>query len=157
MPFPKRRFPPPHPPVPAAPYIGGVEWDATNYLASHVDLVNGLIASLPTVEERNGLRSDLRVSSFEKVLGKNLRICKEKLYPAVHEGLKLWVSAAAEDGWDYQLVREGPPRDVLNTTPSSPIKGCPKKRGGIVSESPPKLELDVGNHTKETPVDDGWI
>lgn len=157
IPFSKRRFPPPHPPVPAAPYIGGVEWDATNYLASHIDLINALIASLPSAEDRNALRSDLRASGFEKVMGKSLRTCKEKLYPAVHEGLKLWVSTAAEDGWDYQIVREGPPRDAPDTTPSSPVKGSPKKKGGIVSEAPPKLELNVGNPAKGHEVDDGWI
>ncbi|KAL1959307.1 hypothetical protein VTO42DRAFT_2494 [Malbranchea cinnamomea] len=158
IPFSKRRFPPPHPPVPAAPYIGGVEWDATNYLAGHVDLINGLIASLPTTEERNSLRADLRASGFEKVMGKSLRTCKEKLYPAVHEGLKLWVSAAAEDGWDYTLVREGPPRNATDSTPCSPVKGnSPMKRAGIVSDTPPKLELDVGSPVKGNTGDHGWI
>lgn len=52
-PYHQRHFPPPRPPVPAAPYVGGVEWDATNYLAAHLDLLNGLIASLPTAEARN--------------------------------------------------------------------------------------------------------
>jgi len=45
---------------------GGVEWDATNYLASHLDMLNGILACLPTREERNALREELLVSGWEK-------------------------------------------------------------------------------------------
>ncbi|KAJ5716930.1 hypothetical protein N7488_002576 [Penicillium malachiteum] len=142
-PYSQRHFPPPRPPVPAAPYVGGVEWDATNYLAAHLDLLNGLIASLPTAEERNQLRSELRASGFEKVMGGSLRTCKEKFYSGVHECLRTWVAAAAEDGWAYTMVREGPPRSGEPGSPTkSPKKvapGSPKK--GLVDEKPPKLEL----------------
>ncbi|KAJ5101675.1 Diaphanous GTPase-binding [Penicillium alfredii] len=138
-------LPPPRPPVPAAPYVGGVEWDATNYLAAHLDLLNGLIASLPTADERNQLRSELRASGFEKVMGCSLRTCKEKFYFSVHDCLRIWVAAAVDDGWAYTLVREGPPR---GGEPGSPCKspkkvpGSPKK--GLVDEKPPKLELALG-------------
>ncbi|PGG99972.1 hypothetical protein AJ80_09258 [Polytolypa hystricis UAMH7299] len=142
QPFATQYFPPPRPPVPAAPYVGGVEWDATNYFANHLDLINGLLAALPTTEERNSLRADLRASGFEKVMGGSLRTCKEKFYPAVHDGLRLWVSAAIEDGWDYLFVREGPPRDAGTCMPKSPIKS--PKKGGVVSEEAPKLDLNVG-------------
>ncbi|KAJ5544255.1 Diaphanous GTPase-binding [Penicillium frequentans] len=139
----QRHFPPPRPPVPAAPYVGGVEWDATNYLAAHLDLLNGLIASLPTIDERNQLRSELRASGFEKVMGGTMRTCKEKFYSSVHECLRTWVAAAVEDGWPYTLVREGPPRSGEPGSPTkSPKKsapGSPKK--GLVDEGPPKLEL----------------
>ena len=142
-PFLQRHFPSPRPPVPAAPYVGGVEWDATNYLAAHLDLLNGLVASLPTTEERNQLRSELRASGFEKVMGGSLRTCKEKFYSSVHECLRTWVAAAVEDGWPYTLVREGPPR---SSEPGSPTKspkksapGSPKK--GVVEEKPPQLHL----------------
>ncbi|KAJ5595266.1 Diaphanous GTPase-binding [Penicillium hispanicum] len=142
-PFSQRHFPPPRPPVPAAPYVGGVEWDATNYLAAHLDLLNGLVASLPTAEERNQLRSELRASGFEKVMGGSLRTCKEKFYSAVHECLRTWVAAAVEDGWPYTLVREGPPRSGEPGSPTkSPKKatpGSPKK--GLVDEKPPQLNL----------------
>lgn len=140
--FNDRHFPPPRPPVPAAPYVGGVEWDATNYLAAHLDLMNGLIASLPSVEARNRLREELRASGFEKVMGGSLRTCKEKFYSSIHECLRTWVAAAIEDGWAYHHVREGPPRPG---EPGSPIKspkkapGSPKK--GLVDEKPPKLDL----------------
>ncbi|KAF7717997.1 Uncharacterized protein PECH_004700 [Penicillium ucsense] len=139
-----RHFPSPRPPVPAAPYVGGVEWDATNYLAAHLDLLNGLIAYLPTREDRNQLRSELRASGFEKVMGGSLRTCKEKFYSAVHECLRTWVAAALEDGWPYMVVREGPPR----TEPSSPAKspkkaapGSPKK--GLLDDKPPQLNLNL--------------
>ncbi|KAJ6029540.1 hypothetical protein N7460_004117 [Penicillium canescens] len=142
-PYVERHFPPPRPPVPAAPYVGGVEWDATNYLAAHLDLVNGLIASLPTSDERNKLRAELRSSGFEKVMGGSLRTCKEKFYSSVHDCLRTWVAAAADDGWPYTFVREGPPRTGEPGSPTkSPKKsapGSPKK--GLVDERPPKLEL----------------
>ncbi|KAL4865853.1 hypothetical protein BDV12DRAFT_173806 [Aspergillus spectabilis] len=134
----ERHFPVPRPPVPAAPYVGGVEWDATNYLAAHIDLVNGLIACLPTAEERNQLRSELRASGFEKVMGGTLRTCKEKFYSSVHDCLRTWVSAAVEDGWPYLAVREGPPRQDTRSPLKSPTKS-PKK--SAFDEKPPKLDL----------------
>lgn len=142
MSYRKRHFPAPRPPVPAAPYVGGVEWDATNYLAAHLDLMNGLVASLPTSEERNQLRDEFRASGFEKVMGGSLRTCKEKFYSSVHDCLKTWVAAAVDDGWPYTSVREGPPRPEPGSPSKSPIKaaaGSPRK--GVLDEQPPKLEL----------------
>lgn len=106
----RRHFPKERIIVPAQPYVGGVEWDATNYLADHLDLLNALLACLPTNEERNAMRSELAISGFEQLMGKTLRTCKEKLYPSVHEALKTWVAAAVDDGWETKLVRQGPPR-----------------------------------------------
>ncbi|EKV04737.1 hypothetical protein PDIG_87290 [Penicillium digitatum PHI26] len=142
-PYNERHFPAPRPPVPAAPYVGGVEWDATNYLAAHLDLVNGLIAVLPTPDERNQLRDELRASGFEKVMGGSLRTCKEKFYSSVHDCLRTWVAAAADDGWPYTLVREGPPRAAEHGSPTkSPKKSAPgSPRKGLVDERPPRLEL----------------
>ena len=148
----KIHFPPPRPPVPAAPYVGGVEWDATNYLAAHLDLMNGIIASLPTQAERNNLRGELRASGFEKVMGGSLRTCKEKFYGAVHDGLRTWVAAAVADGWKEKDVREGPPPEIR-----SPKKGAgsPSKKKDMA----PKLELDVGvGMLKEgKKEDEGWL
>lgn len=147
-------FPHERPPVPAAPYVGGVEWEATNYLASHLDLMNALIASLPTRAERNQLRQELKVSSFEKCMGGSLRTCKEKFYGAVHDGLRTWVSAAVEDGWDTRDVRNGPPREEVKQ------KTSPKK---IKKEEPPRiemprLELGVGVSAEGGHGDDcGWL
>ncbi|OJJ49049.1 hypothetical protein ASPZODRAFT_129428 [Penicilliopsis zonata CBS 506.65] len=154
----QRHFPAIRPPVPAAPYVGGVEWDATNYLASHLDLMNGLLASLPGMNERNQLRTELRASGFEKVMGGSLRTCKEKFYSAIHDCLRTWIAAAIEDGWPYTMVREGPPRPGEPGSPTkSPLKAVgvsPKK--GLIDERPPKLELALdlpvnnqSSHTEE--------
>lgn len=158
-----RHFPTPRPPVPAAPYVGGVEWDATNYLAAHIDLLNGIIASLPTCEERNQLRAEFRASGFEKVMGGSLRICKEKFYFSVHDCLRTWVAAAVEDQWPHLAVREGPPRPEPGSPTKSPRKapgGSPRK--GLVDERPPKLELalDLPANSRVYPKNDpvgNWI
>ena len=149
-----KHFPGERPPVPAAPYIGGVEWDATNYLAVHVDLLNGLIASLQMREERRMLRQELKDSGFEKCMGHSLRTCTTKFYGAVHAGLTTWIGAAREDGWDVRYVKEGPNQDELIRTPS------PKKRKH--EEPAPKLDipkLDLGGTVgaKIAMNDDGWL
>ena len=150
-----RHFPQERPPVPAAPYVGGVEWEATNYLASHLDLLNAIIACTgPTAAERNALRADLRISGFERCLGGSLRTCKEKFYGAVHDGLRTWVAAAYEDGWDVRDVRYGPPPpETPRSRGASPAKKTPKKQAKAGGQQPaksddvPKLEipkLDLG-------------
>jgi hypothetical protein len=161
-----RHFPQERPPVAAAPYVGGVEWEATNYLASHLDLMNAIIACAATKEERNNLRGEFHISGWERCLGGSLRLCKEKFYSSVHNGLRTWVAAAAEDGWDVRDVRYGPPPEVR-----SPVK---KAGGGQKTkiEPPPKLEmpkLDFGSEKPKSAVaaaaalaaakndDDGWL
>lgn len=139
-PYRQRHFPKARAPVAAAPYKGGVEWDATHYLATHLDLLNALIATTPTLQDRNKLREDLRASGFEKVMGKSLRVCKEKLYGAVHAALKTWVAAAAEDGWPVRDVQIGPVADP--STPRSHSKS-PSKGKGSAPELP-KLSLGAG-------------
>ncbi|TPX10173.1 uncharacterized protein E0L32_001370 [Thyridium curvatum] len=120
-----QNFPQERPPVPAAPYVGGVEWEATNYLASHLDLMNAILACTPTRHARNLLREQLRVSGIERCLGGSLRLCKEKFYGAVHDGLRTWVAAAHEDGWDVQDVRYGPPAES-RSPPKKNIAPAPK-------------------------------
>ncbi|KAL8769095.1 MAG: hypothetical protein Q9209_004881 [Squamulea sp. 1 TL-2023] len=143
-------FPQERPPIPAAPYIGGVEWDATNYLATHMDLFNGLIACLPTREERNHLRQELKDSGFEKCMGASLRTCKEKWYGYVHSCLSTWVGAALADGWDVKEVREGPKRD--ETVMRSPKKAKVKMEDAPKLEMP-KLSLGISDGNG----DDGWL
>ncbi|EKG13135.1 Diaphanous GTPase-binding protein [Macrophomina phaseolina MS6] len=134
----QQHFPQPRPPVPAAPYVGGVEWDATNYISTHLDLMNGLLASLPSVEERNNLRQELRSSGFEKVMGGQLRTCKEKFYGAVHDGLKTWVKAAVADGWEVKDVRMGPREEKT----VSPKKTAPRKKKDVPPQiQTPKVEI----------------
>ncbi|OLN85205.1 GTPase-binding protein rid1 [Colletotrichum chlorophyti] len=154
-----RHFPSERPPVPAAPYVGGVEWDATNYLASHLDLMNAIIACTPTTAQRNALRSDLRISGFEKCLGGSLRLCKEKFYGCVHEALRCWVAAATEDGWDARDVRYGPPPESRSVSPAKKSNSPQKDKK---ADAPPKIEipkLDFGLDHHRTPVKerDGWL
>lgn len=165
----RRHFPQEKAPVPAAPYVGGVEWDATNYLASHLDLMNAILACTLTMEERNKLRADLRISGWERCMGGSLRLCKEKFYGSVHTGLRTWVAAAAEDKWDVKDVRYGPPADAR-----SPVKsGVQRKK----VEDAPKIDmpkLDFGSNKvqqtktqprtqtqihsqKKPPPQDGWL
>ena len=151
MSYQERHFPKEHPPVPAAPYIGGVEWDATAYLTAHLDLINGLIVSLPTQPERNKLRQEMRDSGFEKLMGASLRTCKEKFYGSVHEALSAWVGAAREDGWPDKDVRQGPPKEE---TVKSPVKKGKKKDQAPKLEIP-KLGLEP-NRVGEA-VAEGWL
>ena len=135
----KTHFPGQRAIVPAAPYVGGVEWDATNYLATHIDLLNGLIASLPTHQQRNTLRQELKVSGFERLMG-HLRACNPKYYGAVHDSVKVWIGAALEDDWDVKTVRMGS-GDGKGSV--SPVKQSPKKK----AEKPPQIgvpKMDVG-------------
>ncbi|KAH8896994.1 hypothetical protein GQ53DRAFT_638433 [Thozetella sp. PMI_491] len=136
-----RHFPQERPPVPAAPYVGGVEWDATNYMASHLDLVNAILAcSGPTAADRNALRAQLRISGWERCLGGSLRLCKEKFYGAVHDGLRTWVAAAVEDGWDVRDVRYGPPpSESRSASPAKRANGGKKKDGA--GDEAPKIEM----------------
>jgi len=152
----ERHFPRDHPPVPAAPYIGGVEWDATNYFTAHIDLMNGLIASLPTQHERNAFRQELKDSGFEKIMGVSLRTCKESLYGCVHEALSTWVGAAMEDGWPFQDVRQGPPRPEPKRVNGSPNKS-PKKRDQPPKLEMPKLELGGAGDAKGGIDEGGWL
>ncbi|KAI9829437.1 MAG: hypothetical protein M1826_005619 [Phylliscum demangeonii] len=131
-----QHFPTARPPVPAAPYVGGVEWDATNYMTAHLDLLNGLLASLPTRAARNALRRDLRLSGLERVMGASLRTCKEKFYGGVHDALKTWVAAAQADEWPVADVRFGPSSasssaaDAASDRPALPLtpRNSPPKK-----------------------------
>lgn len=160
----KKHFPGQRAIVPAAPYVGGVEWDATNYLATHLDLLNGILASIPTREARNAFRSELKVSGFEKVMS-HLRTCNPKYYGAVHDAVKVWIGAALEDDWAVRDVRMGPPDGKPGV--GSPAKQSPKKKAEKAPQiQAPKVEIggglglgfekDIaigGNHK----FDDDWI
>ncbi|QIW99404.1 hypothetical protein AMS68_004922 [Peltaster fructicola] len=154
--FAARHFPGVRPPVPAAPYIGGVEWDATTYITGHLDLLNGLIASLPTRQARNELRRELEASGFEKTMGTTLRTCKEKFYAGVHDGLQAWVSAAVEDEWPVLYVCEGPTlEEQAKSARTSPKKSkqAPPKLDEIKLDAP-KLDLNLGFTNND---DNGWL
>ncbi|POS83498.1 hypothetical protein EPUL_004800 [Erysiphe pulchra] len=144
-----KHFPQERAPIPAAPYVGGVEWDATNYLASHLDLVNGILASLSSCEERNKLREQMLVSGWEKCMGGTLRLCKEKFYGNVHAGLTCWVAAASDDGWNTGFVRCGPRTE----SEKIPLKKIPKK-----DLIPPKIALDfLESDKKSNEESENWL
>lgn len=156
----KTHFPGQRAIVPAAPYVGGVEWDATNYLATHIDLLNGLLASLPSREQRNTLRRDLKISGLEKLMS-HLRACNPKYYGAVHDSVKVWIGAALEDDWDVKTVRMGPGDGKSGV--GSPVKMSPLKKAEKAPQiMAPKLdlglaferEISVGMEGKR---DDDWI
>jgi hypothetical protein len=157
-------FPGDRPPVPAAPYIGGVEWDATTYMTAHLDLLNGLVASLPSQEERSQLRSELKASGWEKMMGGTMRTCKEKFYCGVHSGLQDWVAAAQADGWDMDYVRYGPSKEeMLAASPKkSPKKTDSPPQIGLGLVDMPKLTLGL-DRSNSTPAlnttndNDGWL
>ncbi|CAK1364776.1 unnamed protein product [Cercospora beticola] len=168
----QRHFPGSRPPVPAAPYIGGVEWDATTYITAHLDLLNAIVASIPNQHSRNALREELQQSGFEKLMGTVLRTCKEKFYSGVHDGLKAWVAAAHEDGWETRFVREGPSEEEIveqaMKAQKSPKKS-PKKKADLPPQldnalplEPPKLDLGLDLSLTKTngkidDDDDGWL
>ena len=158
-------FPQERPPVPAAPYVGGVEWDATNYLASHLDLLNAILACTPSAAERNALRAQLRISGWERCLGGSMRLCKEKFYGSVHDGLRRWIAAAARDGWPVGDVRYGPPPEAR----SSPRKtggggggggGGGKRKKTVEEEAPridmPKLDFELDRQPARKDID-AWL
>lgn len=158
-----RHFPGARPPVPAAPYIGGVEWDATTYITAHLDLLNGLTASISSTDARNELREQLQASGFEKVMGAYLRTCKEKFYSGVHDGLRSWVAAAAEDGWETRYVREGPTQEeqAARARSASPKKSPKKKSDEAPQLDAPKLDLRLDGSLKiggnDANDDGGWL
>nr|AFP27258.1 hypothetical protein [Epichloe gansuensis] len=147
-----RHFPRERPPVPAAPYVGGVEWDATNYLASHLDLMNAIIACAATSLERNKLRAEFRISGWERCLGGGLRICKEKFYGSVHVALRTWVAAAAEDGWDVKDVRFGPAPQTRS--PQKPGAGQRPKVEPAPKLDMPKLDFGLD---QQPGAKDAWL
>ncbi|KEQ96044.1 hypothetical protein AUEXF2481DRAFT_28756 [Aureobasidium subglaciale EXF-2481] len=160
----ERFFPGDRPPVPAAPYIGGVEWDATTYMTAHLDLVNGLIASILTREDRNQLRSELKASGWEKMMGGTMRTCKEKFYCGVHSGLQNWIAAAQADGWDITYVRYGPSKEEMaaSSPKKSSKKGDSPPQIGLPIIQMPKLTLGL-DRSNSTPAfnasndNDGWL
>lgn len=85
-----------------------------------------------------------------------MRLCKEKFYGSVHDGLRTWVAAAAEDGWDVRDVRYGPPPET---------RSPPKRAGGgqkVKVEDAPKLDipkLDIGlpSTSASAKADDAWL
>lgn len=97
-------------------------------------------------------------------MGSVLRTCKEKFYSGVHDGLRAWVAAAAEDGWETRFVREGPTEEEVKeqAMKASPKKSPKKKKDAPPQlDAPPKLDLGGGfeglEKTKSQGEDEGWL
>lgn len=151
-PYHKRHFPPPQQPVPAAPHVGGVEYDATRYIFAHLELMNGLIASLSTAAERNKLRDELRASGFERLMGGRLRLCREKYYGVIHDGIRTWLAAAAEDGWHTDDVSRGPVKSE-----SAGMTAAMGNQNTAPKLELPKFDLGVNGGHDHDGANDAWI
>lgn len=85
-------------------------------------------------------------------MGSTLRLCKEKFYGSVHDGLRCWVAAAAEDGWDTRDVRCGPSQEQ-----KSPVR---KGNGKKVEAPKIEMKLSFGNdhaHPSKSGAGDAWL
>lgn len=96
-------------------------------------------------------------------MGTTLRTCKEKFYSGVHDGLRAWVAAAAEDGWETKLVREGPTMEdqAARARSSSPNKknkkDAPPQLAEVGVEVLPRLDVDLGGKRSNVDDDEGWL
>ncbi|KAF3083362.1 hypothetical protein TWF594_006867 [Orbilia oligospora] len=92
--------------------VNSIEMNVSNYAALHVEIMNAIIAYLPTRAERNGFRMAVSMSGMEKIMGQVLR-CAGKGHhyeqlANIHSALTDWVTAARADGWEsWEHVRTG--------------------------------------------------
>ncbi|KAF3930956.1 hypothetical protein ABW19_dt0210383 [Dactylella cylindrospora] len=113
LPFNVAHFPPPRQflKIEGANH-GCAEMAATNYAALHIDIMNAIIAYLPTREERNEFRSQLRRCNMEKIMGEILRQAgkgEEYAHHAnLHSAMTTYVTAAKADEWEsWKYIRTG--------------------------------------------------
>ncbi|KAK9370971.1 armadillo-type protein [Lipomyces kononenkoae] len=114
------------------PYMSGVERDAVEYLAFHIDLVNLILASIPTKGERNCIRQQMKDSGFESLIGKYLRTVGGPHSAILRINLETLIALAVIDGWNAEYMRTGKRRDgeapvdnLLRVVPTFPIKPVP--------------------------------
>ncbi|KAK6536207.1 hypothetical protein TWF281_000450 [Arthrobotrys megalospora] len=92
--------------------VNSIEMNVANYAALHVEIMNAVIAYLPTRAERNNFRMGVAMSGMEKIMGQVLR-CAGKGHhyeqlANIHSALTDWVTAARADGWEsWEHVRTG--------------------------------------------------
>ncbi|KAF3926428.1 hypothetical protein AA313_de0205685 [Arthrobotrys entomopaga] len=92
--------------------VNSIEMHVTNYAALHLEIMNAILAYLPTKDERNEFRKAVQMSGMEKVMGSVLRCAgKGKHYEHLanlHSSLSDWVTAAKADDWEsWEHVRTG--------------------------------------------------
>ncbi len=98
-------------PVVPQGFVGGVEWEATHYMASYIRLINSILASLHE-SERRLLRTEMKRSQFETIMGQKLRKASTKFYGHLHEELTIWVSNAAHDRWNVSSIVRASEADI---------------------------------------------
>jgi hypothetical protein len=84
-------------------FKGGVEWYATEYLTTHLSLINAILGCLHA-SSRYDVRRDMRNCGFEGVLGGKLRKASKEYYPGLHGELQQWCWLGELDGWDVASV-----------------------------------------------------
>ncbi|KAK7206358.1 armadillo-type protein [Myxozyma melibiosi] len=86
-----------------------IEIAATDYLASHIELMNLLLCSLPGTFERLELRNQLKLAGFETLIGKHLRnVANSSKYSRrLGANLEILVTYAFYDNWDTTFMRCG--------------------------------------------------
>ncbi|KAK9372685.1 armadillo-type protein [Lipomyces chichibuensis] len=109
-------------------HMSGVERDAIEYLAFHIDLFNLILASVPTRTERNCIRKQMKDSGFESLIGKYLRATNGIHSKRLHISLETLIALAFTDGWNTEYMRTGVRRDgevpvenPLRVVPTFPI------------------------------------
>ena len=126
--------------VPAG-FRGGVEWEAMEYVAAHLRLINNLISS--STDDRNASRCAFRASGFEDVIRDSLRKSNARYYCGVWEEMERWVREAREDAYDVATVVRA--SDHPLPAPSSSPRKKSKKQKRHQDAAPPLLPaLDFG-------------
>ncbi|KAJ6259806.1 hypothetical protein Dda_5447 [Drechslerella dactyloides] len=92
--------------------VSSVENHVANYAALHLEIMNAIIAYLPTVGERNDFRELIRRSGMERTMGTVLRLAGKGPHyehlANLHSALSDWVTAAKADEWtSWENVRNG--------------------------------------------------
>ncbi|KAK9320784.1 armadillo-type protein [Lipomyces orientalis] len=95
----------------ASGHISDVEWDTIEYLAVHIELLNLILASVPTQSERNGIRKQMKDSGFDSLIGKYLRASSGNQSKSLHNNLETLIALAFTDGWNTEYMRTGMRRD----------------------------------------------
>ncbi|EPS40780.1 hypothetical protein H072_5309 [Dactylellina haptotyla CBS 200.50] len=92
--------------------VNSIEMNVANYAALHLEIMNAIIAYLPTRKERCQFRETVQISGMEKTMGQILRCAgKGQHYEhlaTLHSSLSDWVTAAKADDWaSWEHVRTG--------------------------------------------------
>jgi hypothetical protein len=114
-------------------FKGGVEWHATEYLTSHVALINTILGGLRG-RDRAIVRRDMRNCGFESVMGGKLRKSSSEYYPGLHKELQRWCWMGHCDGYSvFDVARGGGGAEEMPVVDKS-----------IRTEEVDDLEFEVG-------------